>query len=76
MSNSPAPHAASVFLGAAFGLAIGKPMVIWAGSVFPALFGVLTLLLSPPAVAEARRADCQLPTPAKAADNNPDVGKN
>jgi hypothetical protein len=57
-------------------LAIGKPMVIWAGSVFPALFGVLTLLLSPPAVAEARRADCQLPTPAEAADNNPGVGKN
>jgi NhaA family Na+:H+ antiporter len=46
-----------------------------AGSVFAALFGVLTLLLSPPAVAEARRADCQLPTPAKAAGNNAGVGK-
>jgi NhaA family Na+:H+ antiporter len=49
---------------------------VWAGSVFAALFGVLTLPLSPPAVAEARRADCHLPTPAKAADNNADVGKN
>jgi hypothetical protein len=34
------------------------------------------LPLSPPAVAEARRADCQLPTPAKAAENNAGVGKN
>jgi len=49
---------------------------IWAGSVFAALSGVLTLLLSPPAVAEEQRADCQLPTPAKAADDNAAVGKN
>ena len=49
---------------------------VWAGSVFAALIGVLTLLLSPPAVTEARRAVCQLPTPAKAADNNAELGKN
>jgi NhaA family Na+:H+ antiporter len=49
---------------------------VWAGSVVAALFGVLTLLLRPQAVAEARRADRQLPTPAKAADNNAGVGKN
>jgi len=49
---------------------------VWACSVFAALFGVLTLLLSPPAVAEARRADCQLPMPANAVDNNAGVGKN
>ena len=30
---------------------------VWAGSVFAALFGVLTLLLSSQAVAEARRVD-------------------
>ena len=49
---------------------------VWACPVFEALFGVLTLLLSPPAVAEARRADCQLPMPANAVDNNAGVGKN
>ena len=30
---------------------------VWAGSVIAALFGVLTLRLSSPAVAEARRVD-------------------
>ena len=48
---------------------------VWTGSVFAALFGVLTLRLGPPAVAEARRAGCQLPTPAEAADNNAGMGK-
>ena len=126
-----APRAATVFFGAALGLAIGKPMGIglatwasvkakiavlpvevtpvallgaaflcgighplaadrafpgsayagvakigvWAGSVFAALFGALTLLLSWRAVAETRRADCHLSTPAKAAGNNAGVGK-
>lgn len=46
---------------------------VWAGSVFAALLGVLTLLLSTPAVAEARSADGQLPTPAS---NHAGVGKN
>jgi len=43
---------------------------VWACSVFAALFGVPPRLLSPPAVAEARRAGCQLTPLAKAADNN------
>jgi Na+/H+ antiporter NhaA len=62
------------FPGSAYA-GVGK-IGVWAGSVFAALLGVLTLLAGPPAVAEARRADCQLATPAKATDNNACVGQN
>jgi NhaA family Na+:H+ antiporter len=127
-----APHAATVFFGAALGLAIGKPIGVglttwasvkakiavlpvdvtpvallgaaflcgigdplsllaadrafpgsayagvakigvWAGSVVAALLGVLTLLLSAPPVAQARRADRQAPTPPS---SNAGLGEN
>jgi hypothetical protein len=38
--------------------------------------GALTLLLSPPPVTEAQRADCQHPRPVMKDDNNAGVGQN
>ena len=64
---SPQPICPGRFPGSAYA-GVAK-IGLWAGSALAAPFGVLTLLLSPAAVAGARRTDCQLPTPAKAADN-------
>ena len=62
------------FPGSAY--AIVAKIGVWACSAFAALLGALTLLLSPPPVTEAQRADCQHPRPVMKGDSNAGVGQN
>jgi len=67
-------HKKRAFPGSAY--AVVAKIGVWACSAFAALLGGLTLLLSPPPVTEAQRADCQHPRPVMKGDSNAGVGQN